>query len=94
MTFSYMERRIMIVTGDAQFRAALERACTGPEHRIETADCVETAMQIADRRPVCLMVAEASVHDVGDGMRLAKAIHIKNPDTKCFLVVDKDDPVV
>ena len=91
MTISYMEQQVIIVTCDAQFRAALQRVCSGGGGRIETTHCIETALEIADRCPVCLMVAEVSLQVAGDGLRLAKTMHKKNPDMKCFLVVDKDD---
>ncbi len=84
-----MERQIIIVTCDAQFRDAIERVCAGQGRRIETADSIATALKIAVRRPVCVMVADASLQVVGDGVGLAKAIHMQNPDVKCFLVVDK-----
>ena len=90
MEIGYMERQIIIVTRDAQFRDAIERVCSGQGHRVETADSVATALEIAVRRPVCVMVADASLQVVGDGVGLAKAMHEQNPDVKCFLVVDKE----
>jgi hypothetical protein len=38
------------------------------------------------------MVADASFQDPGDGVGLAKALHERNPDTKCFLIVDRESP--
>ena len=85
-----MERQIIIVTRDAQFRDAIERVCSGQGRRIETADSLATALKIAVRMPVCVLVADASLQFVGDGVGLAKAIHMQNPDVKCFLVIDKE----
>ena len=85
-----MERQIIIVTHNAQFRDALERVCSGQGCRVETADSVAVALEIAVRRPVCVIVANASLQVVGDGVGLAKVIHDQNPDAKCFLIVDKE----
>ena len=85
-----MQEKIIIVTRDAQFRAAIERVCSGQGPRVETADSVATALDIAGHSPVCVMVADASLHDVGDGVGLANTIHQQNPDAKCFLIVDKE----
>jgi DNA-binding response OmpR family regulator len=47
-----MDRQIIIVTRDAQLRDALERVCSGQGYRVETADSVATALEIAVRWPV------------------------------------------
>ena len=90
MEIGYMEQQIIIVTRDVQLRDAVERVCVGQGRRVETADSVVAALEIAVRRPVCVMVADASLHDVGDGVELAKAVHEQNPDVKCFLFIDKE----
>lgn len=90
----YMEPQIIIVSGDAQFRDALERVCAGHGHRIETADSVTTGLEVAVRHWVSVMVADASLQVGGDGVGLAKAIHDQNPDMKCFLVVEKNSSYV
>lgn len=83
-----MDMQIIIVTRDSQFRVALKRVCSGQGCRIETTDDVAVALEIAARRPVSVMVADATVHDIGDGLGLAQAIRDQNPDAKCFLIVD------
>ena len=85
-----MERHVFIMIRDTQLRIGLRRACWGQGRRVETADSVATALEIAVRRPVCVMVADASLQVFGDGLGLAEAIHEQNPDVKCFLVVDKE----
>ena len=85
-----MVRQIILVTGDTQFRDALQRVCSGQGCRVETADCVATALEVAARRPICVMVADVSLQELGDGLGLAKAIHEQDPDAKCFLIVDKE----
>ncbi len=83
-----MERQIFIMIRDTHFRIALRRLCCGLGYRVETARSVATALEIASCIPVCLIVADVSVQDVGDGVDLAEAIHEQNPDAKCFLIVD------
>ena len=83
-----MEQQIIIVTCDTQFRDALELVCSGLGHRIETADSVATALRVAARMPVCVVVADVSIQAVGDGVRLARVIHTQNPCARCFLIVD------
>jgi DNA-binding NtrC family response regulator len=78
------------VSCDAQIRDALKRVCSGRGCRVETSDSVATALKIADRGLICVMVADATFQVVGDGVGLAKAIHVQNPEVKCFLVVDKE----
>ena len=84
-----MERSIIIVTRDAQFRDAIELVCSGQGHRVETADSVAVALGVAVRKPIFVMVADVSLHVPGDGVELAKVLHDLNPDVQCFLVVDK-----
>ena len=83
-----MDRRIIMMTRDTQLRIALRRACCGLGYRVETTVSVATALEIASRIPVCLTVADVSVQEVGDGVELAEAIHERNPDAKCFLIVN------
>jgi DNA-binding NtrC family response regulator len=64
--------------------------CSGQGRRVETADSIATALKIAVRRPVCVMIADAAVQVVGDGVGLAKAVHMQNPNVKCFLIADKN----
>ena len=85
-----MRRQIIIATRDTQFRDSLKRVCSGQGCRIETADSVATALEIADHEPVCVMITDLSLQDVGDGVGLANAIHSRNNDATCFLVVDKE----
>jgi DNA-binding NtrC family response regulator len=83
-----MQRQIVIVTRDAQFRDALKRVCSGQGDRVETADSIATAMKFASRMPVCVVIADVTIQTAGDGVRLARVIHAQNPDVKCFLIVD------
>ena len=85
-----MERQIIIVASNAQFRSAFKHGCSGLGCRVETVDTVDTALEIAVHRQVCVLVADVSIQDVGDGLGLAKAIHDQNPDAQCFLVVDEE----
>ena len=85
-----MERQIIIVASNAQFRSAFKRGCSGLSCRVETVDTVDAALEIAVHRPVCVLVADVSIQYVGDGLGLAKAIHDQNPDAQCFLVVDEE----
>ncbi len=87
-------QQIIIVTRDAPFRDALRRACSGQGCRVETAETVEIASEIASRRKVCVMIADASIQDEGDGVGLARAIHGQNPASKCFLIVGEESPSV
>ena len=84
----YMQRQIIIMTRDTQLRNALSRICLGQGCRVETPVSIAAALEMASRIPVCLTVADISVQDVGRGMNLAEAIHERNPDAKCFLIVD------
>jgi DNA-binding NtrC family response regulator len=85
-----VNRQIIIANRDTQFRDALKRVCSGRGCRVETSNSVATALEIAGRRRVCILVVDASIQDVGDGVGLAKAIHEQSPDAKCFLIVDRD----
>ena len=85
-----MERQIIIVTGNSQLRDAIKRVCSGQNCRVETADTVATALKIAARTPICVMIADVSIQNVGDGVELAKTFHDHNPDAKCFLIVDEE----
>ena len=89
-----MQRQIIIFTGDTQFRDALKRVCSGQGYRIETVDSAESALEIASLVTKCVVIADASGQDEGDGVGLASAIHEQNPAAKCFLVVDEDSPDV
>ncbi|MBT6153484.1 MAG: response regulator [Planctomycetaceae bacterium] len=83
-----MQRQIVIVTRDSQFRDALKRVCSGQGDRVETADSIATALKIAAQIPVCVTIADVTIQTAGDGVRLARVIHTQNPDVKCFLIVD------
>ncbi len=83
-----MQRQIIIMTRDTQLRNALSRICRGQGCRVETPVSIATALVMAARIPVCLTVADVSAHNVGKAMELAEAIHERNPDAKCFLIVD------
>ncbi len=85
-----MDRQIIIVSRDAQFRNAFKRGCTCQSCRVETADTVTTALDIAENMPVCVVVAEVSIEEFGDGVGLADALHDQNPEAKCFLIVDEE----
>jgi DNA-binding NtrC family response regulator len=83
-----MQRQIVIVTRDSQFRDALKRVCSGQGDRVETADSIATALKLAAKMPVCVVIADVTIQTAGDGVRLARVIHAQNPDAKCFLIVD------
>ena len=85
-----MEQQILLVTCNAQFRDALKRVCSGQGCRVETADSLAAALEIVGRRPVCVLVTDASLHDVDDGLGLAEAVHKQYSDVKCFLVVGNE----
>ena len=84
-----MDRQIIIVTRDDQLRSALQRVCSGQGCRVETADSVETALDIAKRMSVCLMIAEASLQDISNGVDLVKDVHGQNPALQCLMIVDE-----
>ena len=78
------------MTCDTQLRNALSRICLGQGCRVETAVSLAAALEMAARIPVCLTVADVSAQDVSKGMELAEVIHERNPDAKCFLIVDEE----
>ena len=85
-----MERQLIIVSRDDQFRTALRRVCSGLGCRVETTRSVETALEIAVRRPVGVVVADISIQEPGDGEGIVKSVHEQNPDAVCFLIIDAE----
>jgi|GEM_PF-2504286 DNA-binding NtrC family response regulator len=83
-----MQRQVVIVTRDSQFRDALKRVCSGQGDPVETADSIATALKIASQMPVCVAIADVTIQTAGDGVRLARVIHAQNLGAKCFLIVD------
>ena len=63
-----MQRQIIIFTGDTQFRDALKRVCSGQGCQVETADSAESALEIASLVTKCVVIADASGQDEGDGV--------------------------
>ena len=89
-----MEQQVVIVSRDVQFRDALRRVCAGQDFRVDTTEFVTNALEIAVRSPVCVMVADVSIQEPGDGERLVNSVHEQNPDAKCFLIVDEEAAAV
>jgi len=85
-----MDGRVIIITPEAPFRDALEMACSGYGCQVETAASASEALDLVDRSPVCVMIADVIGQDDRDGIELAKAIHQQNPDANYFLLADKD----
>ena len=84
-----MDRQIIIMTRDDQFRSAMQRVCTSQGCHIETANSVATALEIAKRMSVCLMIAETSLRDISNGMEMVKDVHQQNPALQCLMIVDE-----
>jgi DNA-binding NtrC family response regulator len=85
-----MERQVVIVARDAQVRRALGRLCRGRGCRVETVRSLKTTLEITSRIPTGVLVVDVSVQDLDDGVDLARAIHERNPDAKCFLIANRE----
>ena len=85
-----MERQILIVSSDLQFRDALKLVCENQTCQVEAVTSVEDALKIAVQIPICLVIADATVEEIGDGVSLALAFHEYHPQAAFFIIVDED----
>jgi DNA-binding NtrC family response regulator len=88
-TESYVESLILIVACDSQFCNALKRASFDGGLRIETAESLESAMEIGKEQSVCSFIVDVSLLETQAAVSFVNLIHKQSPESTCFLISDK-----
>jgi DNA-binding NtrC family response regulator len=81
-----MENRILVVSGDAQFRRAVEVALVAQGHAVSLASASTEALEVARTTRPHLLVTDLGGDESEDGWSLARRLKREIPRMRCLLV--------
>jgi DNA-binding response OmpR family regulator len=81
-----MDNRILVVSGDGQFRRAVEVALVAQGHAVSLASASVEALEVARTTRPQLLVTDLGGDESEDGWSLARRLRREMPRMRCLLV--------
>ncbi len=85
-----MGNEVLVVSGDPEFRRAVDVSLTLMKHRTMLASSVDEALALATNARPDVLVSDLSIHRRRDGMELAGELRRHLPHLRCVIMGDCD----